>query len=445
MARRLVPRHLQQRVEESLHAYRVVVLHGPRQSGKSTLARLVASARGGSYASLDDDAAREAATADPRGFLLDQGHPLVVDEIQLGGDRLVRALKQIVDLDPTPGRFLLTGSTNFLTVPTISESLAGRARILRLWPLSQAELHGNAASRVQRWFHAEGASPSPHRSTADEHAPDTGPRSDTGSRARALTKRDYMELICRGGYPEVLALAGEMRRGWFESYAETVVERDVVALGDLRRRAVLPQLLEWIAASTAGGLNLQAASSRLGLDRATLTSYLNWMETVFLLHRLPSWSRNPAARPVRRPKIHITDTGLAAALLGLDPASLIVPTAPAAGPLLETFVVNEIARQVAASGGGLRLSHCRDQRGGEIDLIVEQPGGAVAAVEVKATSSPTVTQLRHAARLRDRLDSVAPGAFRAGILLHTGDQRLTVGDRLHVDPIDSLWIQPDDG
>jgi len=434
---------MQRRVETCLNAYRVVVLHGPRQSGKSTLARLVASARGGSYMTLDDDAAQEAAMADPRGFLLDQRHPLVVDEVQLAGDRLVRALKQVVDLDPEPGRFLLTGSTNFLTVPTISESLAGRARILRLWPLSQAELHGNAASRVQQWFHAEAASPSPRRSTADEHAPDTEPRSDTGSRTRALTKRDYLELVCRGGYPEVLALTEEMRRGWFESYAETVIERDVVALGDLRRRAALPRLLEWIAAGTSGELNLQATSSHMGLDSATLVVYLNWMETVFLLHRLPSWSRNPAARPVRRPKIHITDTGLAAALLGLDPAGLIVPTAPAAGPLLETFVVNEIVRQVAASEGGLRLSHCRDHRGGEIDLIVEQPGGSVVAVEVKATSSPTVTQLRHAARLRDRLDSVAPGTFRAGILLHAGDQSLAVGDRLHVDPIDSLWTSPD--
>ena len=110
---------------------------------------------------------------------------------------------------------------------------------------------------------------------------------------------------------------------------ETVVERDVVALGDLRRRAVLPQLVEWIAASTGTELNMQAASSRLGIDRATLASYLAWMETVFLVHRLPAWSRSPAARTVRRPKVHMTDTGLAASLLGLDARALTIPTAPA--------------------------------------------------------------------------------------------------------------------
>ena len=443
MVVRTVARHLRERIEASLDSYRVVVLHGSRQSGKSTLARLLATERGGTYASLDDDAARQAALTDPRGFLLDQGHPLVVDEVQLGGDRLVRALKQVVDLDPTPGRFLLTGSTNFLTVPTLSESLAGRARILRLWPLSQAELAGPAVHRVERWFEDDlaGRAPGgrPGGARLDDGSGAEPPAAATGSRTAPLGRRDYMEIACRGGYPEVLALPEGMRRGWFESYAETVIERDVVALGDLRRRAVLPRLLEWIAASTSSELNLQAVSARLGLDRSTLVSYLNWMETVFLLHRLPSWSRNPAARPVRRPKIHITDTGLAAALLGLDPDGLTAPTAPAAGPMLETFVVNEISRQLAASAGGLRLSHCRDHQGHETDLIVERPDGAVVAVEVKATSSPSVSQLRHVGRLRDRLDAVSPGAFRAGILLHTGDQHFKVGDRLHVRPIESLW------
>jgi len=436
----LVPRHLRQRIEGSLDAYRVVVLHGARQSGKSTLARLVASERGGAYASLDDDATRQAAVADPRGFLLDQRHPLVVDEVQLGGDRLVRALKQIVDLDPTPGRFLLTGSTNFLTVPTISESLAGRARILRLWPLSQAEDAGADAHAVVRWF--DGGPPAERRMAA-RHDHDAGTAAASGSQARCLGRRDYMELVCRGGYPEVLRLPAAMRRGWFQSYAETVIERDVLALGDLRRRAALPLLLEWLAASTGSELNLQTVSSRLGLDRATLASYLAWMETVFLVHRLQAWSRNPAARPVRRPKVHITDTGLAAGLLGLDPEALTVPTAPAAGPLLESFVANEITRQIAASEDGLRLYHCRDHQGHEIDLIVERPGGAVVAVEVKATSSPSITQLQHVAWLRDRLDSVSPDAFRAGVLLHTGDQYFAVGDRLHVRPIESLWAQRD--
>ena len=420
---RIVARHVQPRIEEALDNFRAVVLHGARQCGKSTLARLVADGRRGTYTSLDDDATRQAALADPLSFLLDQGHPLVVDEIQLGGDRVVRAVKQLVDADPAPGRFLLTGSTNFLTVPTISESLAGRVRLLRLWPLSQSELNGSTPFPIEAWFEEAGAG--------------TGPRPPT--RPGGVSRRGYMELVCRGGYPEVSTLSRNLRRGWFESYLETVIERDIVALGDLRRRAVLPMLLEWVAASTASELNVQGASSRLGIDRATLASYLAWMETVFLIHRLPSWSRSPSARPVRRTKVHITDTGLAAGLMGLDADALTVPTAPATGPLLETFVANEIARGLSTSASRLRLFHYRDHQGHEVDLVIERSDGAIAAIEIKATSSPSVDQLHHASWLRDRMDSVSPGAFRAGILLHTGHQQFTVGDRLHVCPIDTLW------
>ena len=112
------------------------------------------------------------------------------------------------------------------------------------------------------------------------------------------------------------------------------------------------------------------------------------METVFLMHRLPSWSRNPASRPVRRPKIHMTDTGLAASLLGADPNSLTAPTSPSAGPLLESFAVNEALRQLSASDAGLRMHHYRDHEGHEVDLVIERADGALVAAEVKATSSP---------------------------------------------------------
>ncbi len=397
--------------------FRVVVLHGARQCGKSTLARAVTARRSGTYVTLDDDATRDIALADPDTFLRSYATPLAIDEIQLGGDRLVRAVKRLVDEDPTPGRVLLTGSTNFLTVPTISESLAGRARLLRLWPLSEAELAGRPPRVIEGWF-------------------------DEGfvtSSIPVLDRDDYLSLACRGGYPEVRELTAEQRAAWFESYAETVLQRDIVALADIRRSAALSDLLRWTAATTAQELNVSSAARTLGLDRATVAAYVEWLRSVFLVQELPAWSRNLTSRVSRRTKVHVCDPGLASDLLGVTPEALRVPTHPATGPLLETFVVDEIAKQLSASSARVTLNHYRDHRDHEVDLVLERNDGAIVAVEVKATSSPTAGQLTHSQWLRDRVDSTTPGAFRGGVLLHTGPQAATVGDRLHLLPIAALW------
>ncbi len=394
-----------------------MLLHGARQCGKTTLARVIAEERGGTYISLDDEAERQIALADPVTFLLNRRHPLAVDEIQLGGDRLVRAVKQAVDSDPTPGRFLLTGSTNFLTVPSISESLAGRIQIFRLWPFSQTEMVGVRPAAVDAWF--EGA-------TA---APDAG----------GTTREEYLALACRGGYPEAIQLTPQQRREWFSAYVETVTQRDIAALADIRKTAALGSLLRWVAGMTAGSLNLSNAARQLHTSRSVIASYCEWLRTVFLTHELPAWSRGLPSRPVRRTKHHLTDSGLTSGILNTDAEALYAPTAPLTGPLLETFAVNEIAAQVSASSQDCTLSHYRDNQGREVDLIVEGPDSAVVGVEIKATRSPDSRQLRSLAWLRDRLDAAAPGTFRAGILLHTGTQSGKVDDRLQLQPIDSLW------
>lgn len=412
-----VGRHIQAQVEEALEWSRVVMVHGARQCGKTTLAQAIVGQRGGTYVSLDDPAQLQLARADPLSYLANQRHPLAVDEIQLGGDELIRAVKQLVDAEPTPGRFLLTGSTNFLTVPTISESLAGRVQIFRLWPLSEAELADTLPTEIESWF---------------EGAPRTPP-------AVSLAREEYLELVCRGGYPEVVNLTPSRRRRWFRSYVETVVQRDIASLADIRRVAALPQLLRWTAGVTSSLVNLSDAARRLEVSRPVIGAYFEWLQTVFLVHEIPAWTRNLPSRPMRRPKFHLTDSGLAASLVGVDADALTPPTAPSTGPLLETFAVNEIARQLSASDNEMMLSHYRDKQGHEVDLIVETSGGQVAAVEIKATRAPNPSQLDHLAWLRDRLDRVAPGTFRAGILLHTGNQHGTIGDRLHLRPICCLW------
>ena len=450
----LVDRHMRPRLAAALDSARVVVLHGARQCGKTTLARAVAAERGGTYVTLDDSQMLDAALADPHAFLRAYALPLVIDEVQLGGDRLVRGIKIAVDEENTRGRFLLTGSTNFLTVPTVSESLAGRAMILRLWPFSQLELAtaardaadgrrgdstpaltgdhpaavadqsgGGLAPAIERWFEGGAAAP----------------ESLAAGGADWPDRDGYLGMVCSGGYPEVQQLAPAGRAEWFDSYVETVISRDIVSLGDIRRAELLGRLLRLAAANTASEANLTRWSQQLGADRATVESYLGWLRTVFLVHELPSWTRNRSARVVRRPKLHLTDSGLAAALSGVDAAALRTPTATATGALLETFAVSEIARQLSARTDRASLYHYRDNAGREADLIVERPDGAIVAVEIKATSSPRATDLRHIAALRDSLDRAEPGAFRAGILLHTGRHALSFGDRLRSAPLAALW------
>lgn len=412
-----VERHLGPRIRQALDAFRVVVLHGARQSGKTTLAKRVAAERGGTYTSLDDDQTRSAALDDPFTFLREHPHPLVIDEIQLGGDRLVRAIKMIVDEDQAKGRFLLTGSTDFLSVPTISESLAGRAAILRLWPVSAAEISGAGVRGFADWFEGQ---------------------TTVGETSRR-TRSDYLEMVCAGGYPETLGMEPSARRMWFDSYIETVISRDVAALTDIRSVGTLRAVLQLAAARTSSELNVAQWCRQLAIDRHTLEAYLGWLHMVFLVHELPAWTRNLTARVIKRPKLHVADTGLAATLISVDPEALRPATAIATGALVESFVVNELARQVSASGEPLHLHYYRDSAGHEVDLVVERADGAVVAVEIKTTASPSPDHSKHLIWLRDHLDAVSPGTFRAGILLHTGPRRLKVGDRLFSVPIDTLW------
>ncbi|MGH9187847.1 MAG: ATP-binding protein, partial [Acidimicrobiales bacterium] len=299
---------------------------GPRQAGKTTLVLQVLDG-GGTLQRLDDDGLLRAALADPASFAAFGAYPRAIDEVQRAGDRLVRAIKSIVDADRTPGQFLLDGSADFLTVPTISESLAGRAAFFELWPFSQGELGDGADGLVATLL--------------DDPA---RLRQGPGSR---LSLRDYLERVCVGGLPEVVALAPDARRRWFASYVRTITQRDIADVTSVRRASALPRLLRLIAARTAGELvvaNLHADSG-LG-SRDTTESYIGLLEMTFLIRRLPAWSRNLTAKMKRHAKVHITDSGLAAHLLGRDPAGLERPEAPARGPLMETFVVNELRRQI---------------------------------------------------------------------------------------------------
>ena len=414
----MYPRRALAVIEEAMAAFRVVVVHGARQVGKTTLARIVAGQTGAEYVTLDQAADLEASLADPPTFLAVAGSPLVIDEIQRAGDPLIIGIKAVVDQDQRPGRYLLTGSTNFLTVPGISESLAGRADFVALWPLSMGERSGGRDEFVDRAFD------SPDRLL--------------GHRGHTPGRDEYLESICRGGFPAVQALSAKARRRWFVRFVETVLQREIEVASDIRRGDALASMVRFLAATTGQELVVTTMAERLGIDRTTAQTYEPWLETVFLVHRVPAWSRNLAAKVVHRPKLYLTDSGVAAALLGRDPNALRRPTDPATGPLVETFVAGEIAKQLTWNDVPARLAHYRTSDGAEIDLILEADDGRVVAIEVKATSTPRAADFRWLGRLRDQLDRAGED-FRSGVVLHTGATRLPFGDRLVALPIADLW------
>jgi predicted AAA+ superfamily ATPase len=212
----------------------------------------------------------------------------------------------------------------------------------------------------------------------------------------------------------------------------------VAVADDIRRLDVMAGLMRYVAATTSAELVVTTAAERLGAHRDTVTAHLALLETVFLVHRVPGWGRNLTAKVVKRPRLHVSDTGLAAALMGRQPVMLRSPTEPATGPLVESFVVNELAKQATWSDVSARLHHFRDRDGAEVDAVLESADGRVVAVEIMASTTPRADDVAGMSRMRDAVDR-AGGTFVAGVVLHTGRARVPFGDRLVALPIADLW------
>ena len=413
----LIPRRALALALELLAGSRGIVVNGPRQCGKTELLGMLHRHIGGTFVSLDDAQTREAAKSDPTGFVSENEYPLLIDEVQRGGDPLVLAIKREMDRSRQKGRFVLAGSTRFVTEPRLSESLAGRVRFVDLWPLSQGELaHTPDEPFIDRCFE--------------------GPDGLRSLSVSPIGRREIFERVCAGGFPEaVLTDSSRLRRSFFNDYVRTITQRDIRELGRIGEKADLSRLARLLAARTAGEVVVVDIARDVGVDHRTAGRFLSLLETLYLHHLVPAWSRNLTAKVVQRPKLHMVDSGLAAHLLGVDPANLSRPIATHSGPLLETFVAGELARQLPWSDTGARLHHFRDRSGIEVDLVLEQPDGQIAAIEVKAAASVADDDLRGLRLLRDRLGD----DFASGVILHCGERTDSFGDRLLALPVSALW------
>jgi predicted AAA+ superfamily ATPase len=400
---------------------RGVIVNGPRQAGKTELLRLIHRQLGGTLLTLDQPQLLRAARTDPTGFVEDRPTPLMIDEVQRGGNPLILAIKVLLDSASDRGQIVLAGSTRFLTEPRLSESLAGRVRFVDLWPFSQGEVDelGPAGDRL-----------------LDRVVTSSDALLAWAGGTAPITRREVFHRVCTGGFPEaVLANSDRARAEFFADYVRTISQRDITELGRISDRVELPLVLRLLAERTAGLLNANTLAQAVGTSADSMRRYLPLVETIFLTYRLPAFASTSAARTRRRPKLHLTDSGLAAWLLGVTADRLLDPAATVAGPLLETFVLMELVKQQTWSDQQVRISHYRDAAGREVDIVVETPDGRVAGIEVKAAIDVDERDVRSLTYLRDRLGD----RFVVGVVLHCGRGPARWGDRLVSIPVGALW------
>ncbi|HOY64564.1 MAG TPA: ATP-binding protein [bacterium] len=409
----MIERLIASRIVEALSDTPVVFIRGARQVGKTTLVKLLAGQRlSGQYFTLDNAAALAAATSDPAGFLAGLQGPAIIDEAQKA-PVLFAAIKETVDVDRRPGRFLLTGSSNVLTSMKVADSLAGRMETVTLWPLAQREIEGNEGSFIDLLF---GQWKKKLKFKAE-------------SREQALTK------LLAGGYPEPVGRISERRKSaWFDSYISAIMERDIKDIANIQDVGAMLRLMKVLASRSACLLNYAELSRSLALPQTTLKRYMGMLESLFVVYELPAWSANIGKRFVKSPKIMFIDTGLSSSLLGFN-MKRAMEDSNLAGGLLENFVVSELHKQIGWSETEARLFHFRESTGKEVDVVVENREGAVAGVEVKSASTVSASDFAGLKTLKDSLGK----RFVRGVVLYLGSEVVPFGENLHAMPLCALW------
>ena len=402
-----VPRRASALVSEALSDNRVVIINGARQVGKSTLAeRVLPDAPRRQARFLDDPQTRLAAENDPVGFL-DFDGLMLIDEVQRAPG-LWLAIKNIVDRDPRPGRFILTGSARLLALQSLPDALPGRSETIELWPLSQGEISSEPDGFVDAVFSADGVI------SAD---------------VSQLRRSDYLARIARGGYPTAVQRDTPRRRDrFFSSYLNDIVVRDIKQVADIERAADMRRLITLLAARCTGMINMAKLASELTITEPTVRRYIQILETIYLIQLIPSWSSGATQRVTRAPKLMFVDSGLA--------SYLQTPrTSEQSGGLMENFVMGELARQLTWSETSAALYHYHDRDGHEVDAVLEDNSGRVVGIEVKSAQSVRSEDLLGLRYLKQKLGS----RMHAGYVLYCGADSLSFGDGLGCLPISTLW------
>lgn len=405
-------RYSSKRVRAALKDTPVVFIMGPRQSGKTTLAKSLVS-RHWQYFTLDDQAQLAIARADPIGFIknLPEDQSVVIDEVQRLPEMLL-GIKQVVDEHRVPGRFLLTGSANALLLPQVADSLAGRVESVSLHTISECEIKGVKPSFLSNLLSCK--------------PPVTG----------ETRIRDYLiKRIVTGCFPEPLQRKNEHRvRAWYKQYINSLIQKDVRDIGQIDHPDKLLRLLKLISFYSGKLVNFTELGAKIDLARLTTKKYINLLEQLFLVEQLPAWHINHHKRLIKTPKLHMADTGLICAVRDIN-SEFLLSHPNEFGSLLETFVFNELQKQADWLEEDTIFYHYRDKDKKEIDFIVENARGDCFAIEVKAAATLFSKDFSGLQRFKE----VAGKRFKFGVLLYDGDQTTAIADNIFAVPIAALW------
>ncbi|MBY5904188.1 ATP-binding protein [Rhizobium leguminosarum] len=405
----LYPRLVEQRVADAMSDTRVVLVVGPRQSGKTTLAKKMANEEM-EYYTLDNATTLDAARQDPVGFVrrIDRA---IIDEIQRAPELLL-AIKESVDTDQRPGRFLLTGSANLMTLPRVADSLAGRMEVVRLLPLAQSEIRtAGSSSFLRNAFQNEAKGGEP------------------------IVGDDLMAAVLAGGYPEALSRKTLSRRqDWYADYIQAIVQRDVRDVAQIEQVAQMPRLLRILAEHSGQLVNYSGIGAAIGMNHITTQKYVGIFESLFLARTVQPWFSNKLKRLTKTPKIHFLDSGLLASLRDLS-LDRLRDDRGQFGALLETFVFSEILK--LASGGQTRFefSHFRDKQQNEVDIVIEDRRGRIVGIEIKAAASVSISDFSGLRILAEACGE----RFVSGMVLYDHHKVIPFGERLSAVPISALW------
>lgn len=408
----LYARNIRFKLKTAIEDNPVTLVIGARQIGKTTLMKELAKEKGYHYVTFDDIDYLANARNNPKNFINEIPKPVIFDEIQRVPE-LFLPIKAESDSNRIPGQYVLTGSANPLLLPSMRDSMAGRMEILEMYPLSQGEINNSFDNFIDIIWQ---------------------PESITALPCLNYSRKELFDVIITGGYPLVQMQPAKKRETWFKNYIKLILQKDILDLSQIENIESIPKLLRLIAGRAGSLVNTSELSRSLKIPATTIHRYMTFLETLFIVFNLESWSTNLTTRVIKSPKSYLVDSGLLAQLLGIT-AERALEEPEHMGSIMENFVVTELKKQASWSNTEVSLYYFRTTSGIEVDIVLERPDGKIIGIEVKTSSS---VQPKDAKGLKHLRDSVGDKWHR-GIILYTGTESIPIDTKITALPISALW------